>query len=92
MQFQTAMRIEFADSQKHQNEEWNKGFRAIRADVQAGIESVRDDVRDRSDALEKLFLARLDPVRNVAYGMVGMLMVILTGLLASGFIAGHTGK
>ena len=67
----------------HQDNEWNTGFRAIRADVEKGIASVQGDVARRSDALEKLFAAQLDPVVKVMYAMVGTLFLILTGLVAS---------
>lgn len=77
------LRREFQQSQAHQDEEWNKGFRAIREDIAVSESSVKDYIKSQIEAFEKLFLARLSPIQLVSYGMVGMLAVILTGLLSS---------
>lgn len=87
--FQVAIRTELKQSQDSQDAEWNKGFRAVREDIARAMDSVKDDVRDRADSLEKLFLARLDPVRMIAYGAIVMLAGILTAFLSGLLKVGH---
>jgi hypothetical protein len=78
------LRKEIQTDGLRQDQEWNLGFRAIREDVKHGIDAVRDDVATRADALEVLFNARLDPVRAIAYGLVGTLLIGVLGSIVIG--------
>lgn len=87
LEIQTAMRSEFAavrrehaEANARQDEEWNKGFRALRGDFADGIDTVREDLRNF--VTNDVFVARLTPVQAVAYGLVALLMSLMTGMLA----------
>lgn len=81
------IRAEHRLSNEHQDEEWNKGFRSLREDQLRGFESIRADLR--MFVTNDVFVARLTPVQAVAYGMVALLMALMTGALASSLWAGR---
>ncbi len=89
-QFQRATRIELAEiraetklAQDHQDAEWNKGIRALREDLRISNESLRDDIQAMLVRYvpHDVFIARLTPVQAIAYGLVGLLVTLLTGML-----------
>jgi len=79
------IRVEVKQSQETQNAEWNQGLRQLREDLHRGRESLRDDIHEMLAGFvtKDVFIARLSPVQSVAYSLVALLMVLLTGLLAS---------
>ncbi len=90
-----AIRLEFAhlrsevkDANDHQDEEWNKGFRALREDNARAFDLLRSDLR--SFVTTDVFVARINPVQAVAYGLVALLMTLMTGMLAMGILARAT--
>lgn len=80
-----AMRAEFKDAQDRQDEEWNKGFRAIREDQQRAFDSLQTNIRQdlRNFVTTDVFVARLNPVQSVAYGIVALMVMLVAGMLAS---------
>lgn len=76
-----ALRAEHKSANDHQDEEWNKGFRAMREDMNNGFDQVRQDLR--SFVTNDVFVAKIGPVQAVAYGMVALLMSLMTGILAA---------
>lgn len=75
------LRSEHKSANDHQDEEWNKGFRAMREDMNKGFDQVRQDLR--SFVTNDVFVAKIGPVQAVAYGMVALLMSLMTGILAA---------
>ena len=76
------MRSDFQAAQLHQDEQWNKGFVALREAQTRGFEtltsSLRLDIQTAADSLKELFIAKLDPVKAIAYGS----LVLLLGVTA----------
>ena len=71
----TAVLREHREANQHQDEAWNMGFRAIREDFNGLV------TRELSQ-LHLLLEAKLDPIRKVAYGTVGLLVAVLVVLVA----------
>jgi len=78
--FKLAMMNEIKLANDHQDTEFNLGFRAMRADYAAGIEAIRQDLR--SFVTNDVFAARMTPVQAVAYGLVALLMSLMSGMVA----------
>jgi len=89
-QIQKGLRMELAEiraetklAQDHQDEEWNKGIRALREDLRIGSESLRDDIREmfKEYVRHDVFVARLTPVQMISYSIVALIATMLVGLL-----------
>ena len=85
-QFRVMMLAEIRAQNDHQDQEFNKGLRALREDFAEGIAAIRNDLR--SFVTNDVFIARLSPVQAIAYGLVALLMSLMSGLLAMGLWAG----
>jgi hypothetical protein len=96
-----AVRAETKLANDRQDEEWNKGFRAIRDDqakivqmfagqitdqMNEGFKQIRLDLR--SFVTTDVFVARIGPLQAVAYGLVSLLMALMTGMLAASLYRG----
>ena len=79
------MRAETKLSQDHQDEEWNKGIRALRDDLRIGSETLRSDIQKmlQDFVTKEVFAARLTPVQSIAYGLIVLLATLMTGTLAA---------
>ena len=84
--FKLAMLQEIRTANEHQDQEFNKGFRALREDYAAGMEIIRQDLRNF--VTNDVFVARLTPIQAVAYGLVALLMSLMTGMVAMALWAG----
>ena len=78
--FKMAVIAEMTAQQLQQDTAFNLGLRSLREDLTGGLDGIRADLREF--VTKEYLLARLSPVQLVAYGMVGMLAFLLTGLLA----------
>ncbi len=89
-QLQRAVRVEIAEvrselrlSQEQQNSEWNQGLRQLREDLHKGRDALRDDIQAmlREFVRNDVFVARLSPIQSIAYGIVALVVALVTGIL-----------
>ena len=77
------IRTELKVSQDQQNSEWNQGLRQLREDLHKGRDALRDDIHAMLTQFvtKDVFVARLTPIQAIAYGIVALVVTLMTGVL-----------
>ncbi|TAK81829.1 MAG: hypothetical protein EPO09_21825 [Aquabacterium sp.] len=91
--FKVALHSEILRANEHQDEQFNAGFVNLRTTVETGFDTIRDDLRNnlKNYVPMDVFNARISPVQAIAYGLVGLLMALMSGLLTLAMWKGSGG-